>query len=142
MEDRVEIVMSQMDRLADDFRKARMKKVKLPLSEMGRKAVKSVRRNFDVSGRPNTWAEIHHRTGKPLVLEGTLQNSIRYRVLFGQNFQIYSTDKAGKTRVHQWGYPPKNIKARPYMVLQVNDVSEFTMMADKAVAEHLKQVAK
>ncbi|MBW2688315.1 MAG: phage virion morphogenesis protein [Deltaproteobacteria bacterium] len=54
---------------------SRLQHRKPMLDTIGRLGAQSVRTNFDVGGRPNTWDALKHRDGQPLRDTGRLQAS-------------------------------------------------------------------
>jgi phage virion morphogenesis protein len=89
-------------------------------AEIGQLILTSVIRNFDAGGRPQRWAPLKHRSGKPLIDTGRLRNSITARsdsdsAEVGTNV-IYAA-------THQFGRGA--IPARPFLVLQDEDEDEI-----------------
>ena len=156
----------EIEELARAYEAARRNKVKLPIRQMARRAKSSVRKNFQMGGRPVPWAGLVNRTGKPLLKTRKLYGSIKHRILRGRDFQIYSTDDPGKVGAQDRGrvnytITPKrapqlhwqvhgewriadviinhNIPARPFMHLQVEDVDWMVKRIDESVARHLRK---
>lgn len=90
----------------------------------GQVVVKSVRKNFDEGGRPSQWPESERVTfqgGKTLILQGMkggLMQSINYQA--SRDEVRIGTPKIYGA-VHQFGYGPNNIPARPYLMVQDED---------------------
>ena len=157
---------NEVKELGDAYRAARQHDMKLPLKQMARKAKASVRRNFDVGGRPTAWKKLQNRSGKPLIQSERLKGSIKHRIIGKYNFQIYSNDEKGKAAAHDRGrfdyeITPKraprlkwqvhgvwrsadkienhNIPARPFMHLQVADVDWMVKRMDETIARHFRK---
>ncbi|MFA7175540.1 MAG: phage virion morphogenesis protein [Kiritimatiellia bacterium] len=91
----------------------------------------SVQRNFEAGGRPGRWKPLSAKTlkykknGKILVdkgMAGGLLGSIHYTV--GRNSVIIGTDKI-YAAAHQFGYSPRNLSARPFLMVQDEDTVEI-----------------
>ena len=105
---------------------------KLPYSEIGRILDDSIDRNFASGGRyssPNsifggskTWERLKGSTRRPLEDTGTLRRSITYRVQ-GNQVELYSDNSVANVygTAQNFGYPPRNLVARPFMVIQSED---------------------
>lgn len=88
------------------------------LAAVGNLAVKSVKQNFRVGGRPNRWAEPEKAKGKPMIGSGVLMRSINYKVDNDESGVTIMTGKqkyaailhfGGKTPAHE--IRPKNKSA-------------------------------
>ena len=88
------------------------------LAAVGNLAVKSVKQNFRVGGRPNRWAEPEKAKGKPMIGSGKLMRSIHYKVDNDESGVTIMTGKqkyaailhfGGKTPAHE--IRPKNKSA-------------------------------
>ena len=80
------------------------------LAAVGNLAVKSVKQNFRVGGRPNRWAEPEKAKGKPMIGSGVLMRSIHYKVDNDESGVTIMTGKqkyaailhfGGKTPAHE-----------------------------------------
>lgn len=129
------------------------------LAAVGNLAVKSVKQNFRVGGRPNRWAEPEKAKGKPMIGSGVLMRSIHYKVDNDESGVTIMTGKqkyaailhfGGKTPAHEirpknksalsftWkgvpviygkvNHPGSKIPARPYMLLQDEDIKVIENM--------------
>lgn len=123
------------------------------LAAVGNLAVKSVKQNFRVGGRPTRWAETDKPKGKTMIGTGALMRQIHYKVDNDESGVTIMTGKqkyaailhfGGKTPAHEIWYknkralsfmwhgvpaiygkvnhPGSKIPARPYMLLQDEDI--------------------
>lgn len=98
----------------------------LPMDEIGRYLVDSVRQNFELEGRPVPWAPRKEPTGSWPLLDktGRLKLSIDYMVLSGTEVRVdHNTDYGdyldeGTSRM----------VARPFLMLQDEDLPEIENM--------------
>jgi phage virion morphogenesis protein len=60
--------------------------------------------------------------------KGYLQSSIKVRQ--GGEWSVLVGSDREYAGVHQWGYKPKNIPARPYLGLSSDDISDLTELAE------------
>jgi phage virion morphogenesis protein len=99
-------------------------------------ALDSIRENFNQSGRPDAWAPLRYRQGKPLILTGRLRASITgvvegSSVVLGTNVEYAPLHQYGGTST--WGKRTVTIPARPYMMVQREDETTFGQI----LTEHL-----
>lgn len=104
----------------------------LPYEQIGRLLDESIDTNFASGGRyshedtvwggSKTWEALKHSTRRPLEKTGRLRRSISYRV-HGDTVELYSSDNIANlyASAQNYGYPPRNIPARPFMVIQQDD---------------------
>lgn len=123
------------------------------LAAIGNLAVKSIRQNFINGGRPNAWTKSKKAKGKTLIGTGALMKGIHYTV--DEDGTTIMTSKlpyahilhfGGKTRPHEIraknrkalhflgifrkkvNHPGSDIPARPYMILQDEDIQAMEKM--------------
>lgn len=137
------------------------------LAAVGNLAVKSVKQNFRVGGRPNRWAETDKPKGKTMIGTGALMRQIHYKVDNDESGVTIMTGKqkyaailhfGGKTPAHDIWYknkralsfmrhgvpaiygkvkhPGSTIPARPYMLLQDEDVKIIENMMIQHIVEN------
>lgn len=123
------------------------------LAAIGNLAVKSITKNFIDGGRPNAWAKSKKTKGKTMIGTGFLYTHIHYTVdNEGTTIATPPTKYAailhfgGKTRPHEIrakkrkalhflgifrkkvNHPGSDIPARPYMILQDEDIQAMEKM--------------
>ena len=129
------------------------------LAAVGNLAVKSVKQNFRVGGRPTRWVETEKPKGKTMIGAGALMRQIHYKVdndesgvtiMTGPQKYAAILHFGGKTPAHEIWYknkralsfmwhgvpaiygkvkhPGSSIPARPYMLLQDEDVKVIENM--------------
>lgn len=129
------------------------------LAAVGNLAVKSIRQNFRVGGRPNRWPETEKPKGRTMIGTGALMRQIHYKVDNDESGVTIMTGKqkyaailhfGGKTPAHEirpknksalsftWkglpviygkvNHPGSKIPARPYMLLQDEDIKVIENM--------------
>ncbi|CAL7894005.1 phage virion morphogenesis protein [Fusobacterium necrophorum subsp. funduliforme] len=120
---------------------------------------KTVRDRFRTSTGPNgeQWATVGYRSGRPLVITGSLRDSLRRS--YDKNKAVLGTDDI-RARLHQYGglIQAKNkpyltfkigdswvkkksvyIRARPYIGFNQAMIERYREMAAKHVQEQLKK---
>mgnify|MGYP000850037174 CR=1 FL=1 len=75
-------------------------------------------------------------SAKLLNREGYLQMSIDVKQ-YGQWSVIVGSDRE-YAAVHQWGYEPKNIPARPYLGLSTDNIADLNELAQQWLRERIK----
>ena len=129
------------------------------LAAVGNLAVKSVKQNFRVGGRPTRWVETEKPKGKTMIGTGALMRQIHYKVDDDESGVTIMTGPQKYAAIHQFGgttapheikaknrralqftvggvtlyrkkvhHPGSNIPARPYMLLQDEDVKVIENM--------------
>ena len=137
------------------------------LAAVGNLAVKSVKQNFRVGGRPTRWAETDKPKGKTMIGSGALMRQIHYKVDNDESGVTIMTGKqkyaailhfGGKTSAHEIWYknkralsftwkgvpaiygkvnhPGSKIPARPYMLLQDEDIKIIENMMIQHITEN------
>jgi phage virion morphogenesis protein len=94
-------------------------------------ALDSIRQNFEASGRPEPWAPLKYRQGKPLILSGRLRASITGEVqgstvVLGTNLSYAAIHNYGGTTT--WGKRTVTIPQRQYMLVQEADATTFAQI--------------
>ena len=129
------------------------------LAAIGNLAVKSIRQNFRVGGRPNRWPETEKPKGRTMIGTGALMRQIHYKVdddgagvtiMTGKQKYAAILHFGGQTPAHEIWYknkralsftwkgspviygkvnhPGSKIPARPYMLLQDEDIKVIENM--------------
>lgn len=99
------------------------------MEQIRRRIEASIRQNFREEGRPEKWEKSLRAKatgGKTLSDTNVLRNSIVADI--GKRQQIICGTGVVYAAVHQFGYPKKNIPARPYLMVQDSD---WDYIADK-----------
>lgn len=105
----------------------------LPWIQVGNLVRESVKDNFTAGGRPNKW--VPRKVSKPwpiLVKSGTLKNS-HYVELIQNGVKV--GNKVPYQAVHNFGYPPRNIAQREYLMVQPEDFLKI----DNIITNHIKK---
>jgi phage gpG-like protein len=111
----------------------------IPWNEVGQIAKASIGKNFDIGGRYSSgviggskrWILRKKRyTHKILVKSGELKNSF-YVQLVSNGVKVGTRDPKAPT--HNYGSRKKNIPARPFLVLQKEDIKQI----NKIIKKHL-----
>ena len=119
-------VLRMLDEVA-----ARCEDMSAGLKIVGEVVQTSVQRNFESGGRPGRWKALSPKTlkykknGRILVdkgMAGGLLGSIHYEV--SNDMVLIGTDKI-YAAAHQFGYPPRNLAARPFLMVQDEDRVEI-----------------
>lgn len=147
--------------------KAKSVDTKPIFAAIGNLAVKSVKQNFRDGGRPNTWVKSKKEKGKTLIGTGALMKGIHYKLddngvtvmttklpyahilHFGgttKPTEIRPKNKRalcfvmGGTKVFygKVNHPGSKIPARPYMLLQDEDISAIENMMIAHLTENVK----
>ena len=100
---------------------------------------RSIQRNFAAEGRPRRWAPLQPATIQDRLRQGyssgpILQRSRRLMnsFLFTWRTMSYSVrNTVPWWTAHQYGYAPRNLPARPMLVLLRQDQAQFTRLARK-----------
>ena len=88
----------------------------IPWNDIGEICKADVQKNFDVGGRPEKWAPRKVRVPWPILKKsGTLQKDIYSRPV---NDGVYIGSTTPYQAVQNFGYPPKNILARKFLLIQ------------------------
>jgi phage virion morphogenesis protein len=129
------------------------------LAAVGNLAVKSVKQNFRVGGRPTRWVETEKPKGKTMIGTGALMRQIHYKVDNDESGVTIMTGPQKYAAIHQFGgttsahtimaknrkalqfnvggetiyrkkvnHPGSKIPARPYMLLQDEDIKTIENM--------------
>ncbi len=135
------------------------------LAAVGNLAVKSVKRNFREGGRPDRWKPSNKPKGKTLIGTGALQRQIHYKVddsgvtiMTGKQKYAAIHQFGGQTKPHviraknrkaipltfggvtifrkKVNHPGSNIPARPYMLLQDEDIKIIENMMIQHITEN------
>ena len=101
----------------------------LPLRRIGVIGHASIMRTFQEEGRPQKWAPIVARSGRPLQDQGDLKRSVHYRIIGASNVAI--TTKDWRAPFHQYG--TRTIPARPFMLWQREDIRKIVDLLRKHV---------
>lgn len=121
----------------------------LPMERVGNILEESVRTNFDVGGRYSSeysklggnqnWTPPKDG-GRPLYDTGRLKRSIDHRVTQnGVEINIGDPLAAQYASAHNYGYRPRNLPARPFMVYQDQDVDDIYSLFAKHLIKGLKK---
>ncbi len=115
------------------------------LKEIGLHMVASIKRNFEVGGRPKRWKPLSKETikrrrkgsSKPLVDTGRLKNSINFKIT-GRSVEIGPSGDIVYAAIHQFGGRAgrghsAQIPARPYLVFQKEDINYIKEVMDEAL---------
>ena len=95
----------------------------LPWQSIGNVVRDSVHRNFDVEGRPVKWKPRKDNKPHPILNKsGRLKNSIYVEE---QKNGVSIGSRVPYQAVHQYGYAPRNIPARPYLTIQEQDKKQI-----------------
>ncbi|MCQ2063718.1 MAG: phage virion morphogenesis protein [Fibrobacter sp.] len=145
--------------------KERSENLKPVLAAAGNLAVKSVKQNFREGGRPERWIPSNKLKGKTLVGTGALQRRIHYKVdedgvtiMTGRQKYAAIHHFGGTTKPHvirsknaraiplniggmlifrkSVNHPGSKIPARPYMLLQDEDVKNIKDMFMKFIIDN------
>lgn len=98
---------------------------------------RSIQRNFAAEGRPNRWPALQPATIQDRLRQGYSSGPILQRsgrlmrsFLFTWRKTSYSVrNKVPWWTAHQYGYAPRNLPARPMLVLLAQDKAQFTRLA-------------
>lgn len=135
-------VVMQLDGMEEAFKKLdrlALNDKQQVLMLIGAVGVRSIRKNFDVGGRP-PWKPLAKYTirmkgsNKILVDTGRLENSITFRV---ENNTVIWYTNVEYAPLHQYGgrVGRNEIPARPFLVLQDEDIKEIRSIIRKALME-------
>ena len=100
----------------------------------------SIERNFVAGGRPSKWRPLKDGRASYLYKTGALLRSISYRS--GRDWASAGTDFEPYAAVHQFGYAPKNIPPRPFVVLQEDDEDWAVKRVGREVDLIIKKTTK
>jgi len=103
---------------------AKSENLQTPLSLIGELMRSSVLENFRQEGRPEKWKpsiRAQEEGGQTLTDEGHLKGSI-YAIAKRQSLQLGSP--LVYASVHNFGYPPKNIPKRKFLLFQEEDIKQ------------------
>ena len=115
----------------------------LPWGTCADVVLQSVRSNFDIGGRysspgspwggTNRWqARKDNLSHKILKKSGVLQAG-NYKDVFNDGFAI--GNRVEYQAVHNFGYPRRNITARPFLVVQENDMHQMNKIIRRHIAK-------
>lgn len=98
----------------------------IPYQRIGNLVKRSVNRNFAVGGRPKKWPERKDNLSHPLLVKsGKLKNSIYVEA---NDDSVSVGSRVAYQAVHNYGYPPRNIPQREYLIVQKSDEREIRKM--------------
>lgn len=103
---------------------AKSDNLRTPLSLIGELMRSSVLENFRQEGRPEKWKpsiRAQEEGGQTLTDEGHLKGSI-YAIAQRQSLELGSP--LVYASVHNFGYPPKNIPQRKFLLFQKEDIEQ------------------
>lgn len=110
---------------------------RIPLRKLATIGIRSVHRNFQEQGRPVRWAPLKtlrdgtpSRSGMILQDKGRLKKSVDWEGFqAANNLKVYSDLIYAPP--HQYGWPKRNIAARPFMMWQEEDIKQIqTVLLD------------
>jgi len=116
--------LNRLDRIANNLNT-------IPWGKIGELAKKSVQTNFTAGGRPVKWRKRKDNKPHPILIKsGILKNSIYSET---HKFGVTIGSRVPYQAVHEYGYQPRNIPARPYLMLQTSD----KVMIKKMIKKHI-----
>ena len=96
----------------------------VPFFFIGNKMRDSIHRNFIEGGRPNRWVPRKKSYPWP-ILRKTNSLAMAHTVELIEN-GVSVVNRKPYQAVHNFGYPPRNIPERRYMLFQDGEVKEYT----------------
>jgi phage gpG-like protein len=131
----VKITKVGIDRAQRLFAQAkdRMRDLSPPLKKARNVMLFSINSNFKAGGRPKTWRPLRPATLRRKISQGLnltpltgktgrLQSSVTASVR-GNRLAIGTSIVYGAA--HQFGYPPRNLPKRPYLIFQQQDLDDI-----------------
>jgi phage gpG-like protein len=105
----------------------------LPWDRIGNLVRDSIKLNFDSGGRPVKWPPRKDDLPHPLLIKsGTLKDSFYVEPILNG---VAIGNKVKYQAVQNFGYPPRNIPARKFLMVQPDDILKI----DNIITNHIKK---